>query len=86
MTTVDAARGTREIANLSAIAARTGDLPVMPATCLKALRMTQEENCSPKDLQQVISQRSIPRDPHQISPQGRRGALIEAGEGIAVHG
>jgi putative nucleotidyltransferase with HDIG domain len=42
--------------NLNAIAARAGDLPVMPATCLKALRMTQDETCSPRELQQVISQ------------------------------
>jgi len=28
----------------------------MPATCLKALRMTQDPNCAPRDLHQVVSQ------------------------------
>lgn len=41
--------------NLRRIAAKTGDLPPLPATALMALRMTEDANVSARDLQSVIS-------------------------------
>ncbi len=42
------------LANLKAIATRTGDLPPIPATALQALQMTSDPRSSVRDLQKVI--------------------------------
>jgi putative nucleotidyltransferase with HDIG domain len=54
--TVHAAGEGQSAVNLKAIASRAGDLPTMPATSLRALRMTKDPNVSARDLQEVISQ------------------------------
>jgi putative nucleotidyltransferase with HDIG domain len=45
-----------KVLSLKAIAARTGDLPTMPITSVKALRMTNDPNTSAGELQRVIIQ------------------------------
>lgn len=44
------------ILNLRLIATKTGDLPLITSTAMKALQMTKDPDISLRDLQQVISQ------------------------------